>query len=184
MASTLKGSIHFLVQGTEVVSDGPLKGHNKREMELLLDLPNGTSDGNIDLAYSVIYTGIGSGVTTVLDLAGSVSDLSGTTITFVEVTTICVRNLSATDANYIAFGPDATNGFGVVATNRGFWADATDRVIANGDYDAQSNDGGWVILHARSGVAVTAGSADELAFVTAGSAASATWEVVILGRSA
>jgi hypothetical protein len=183
MASTLKGSIHFRITGNEVISNGPLRGSNKHEMELMLDLPTGTADGNINLVYSTIYTGIGSGVTTLLDLSGSVSDISGATIAFAEVVTIAVRNLSDTDTNYIAMGPDATNGFGVVASNRGFWADASDRVIINGDFDAQSNDGGWVILHARGGVAVSAGSTDELAFVTAGSASGATWAVVILGRS-
>lgn len=184
MASTFKGKIRIAVEGRETVSDGPLKGVNPRELELLLDLPNGTADGSIDLAYSRRYSSIGSSTTTVLDLAGSVTDLSGSTITFAEVTTICARNLSNTDANYVLMGPDATNGFGVLASSRGFFADASDRVVLNGDYNSQDGDGGWVVLHTRGGVAVAAGSTDELAFVTGGSASNATWEVVILGRSA
>lgn len=184
MASTIRGSIQFRVQGDEIVSDGPLKGKNKRALELLLDLPNGTTDGKIDLVYSAQASGIGASVTTVYDLAGALTDLSGATITFAEVTTIAVRNRSATAANYLEVGPDATNGFGVVAANKGFWADASDRNVVNASYDTQTGDGGWLILHARDGVTVTAGSADEIAVITQGGTSANTWDIVVLGRSA
>jgi hypothetical protein len=182
MASTFKGQLAFRIEGQEVVSDGPLKGSNKRALELLLDLPNGTSDGEIDLAYSAKVADIGASVTTVYDLAGSVTDLSGDTITFAEVTTIAIRNLSSTAANYLTIGPDATNGFGVVASNQGFWADASDRNVIPANYDSQTGDSGWVILHCRSGVAVAAGSTDEIAVDTQSGTSANTWELVIFGR--
>jgi len=184
MASTIKGQVHFVVQAEEQVSNGPLKGINKRALELLLDLPNGTADGKIDLAYSTIATGIAASTTTVYDLVGSLTDLSGTTISFAEVTTIAIRNLSATAANYLTMGPDATNGFGVVSSNKGFWADASDRNVIPANYDSQTGDGGWVILHSRGGVPCAAGSTDELAVITQGGTSANTWELVILGRSA
>jgi len=184
MASTFTGGLTFKIEGTEVVSSGPLKGSNRHALETFLNLPNGTSDGQIDLVYSKIETGIGASVTTVYDLAGSLTDLSGTTITFVDVVTIAVRNESATAANYLLVGPDATNGFGVVSSNRGFWADASDRNVLNAEKDTQSGDSGWLILHARDGVAVAAGSTDELAVITQGGTSSNTWSIVILGRSA
>ena len=184
MASTIKGKVYLVVEGDEQVSSGPLKGVNKRALELLLDLPNGTTDGKIDLCYSTIATGIAASTTTVYDLVGSLTDLSGTTISFAEVVTIAIRNLSATAANYLTMGPDATNGFGVVASNKGFWADASDRSVISACYDSQTGDGGWEIKHCRAGVACAAGSTDELAVITQGGTSANTWELVILGRSA
>lgn len=184
MASTCKGGVIFRISGEEVVSDGPLKGRNKHELEALLDLPSGTSDGQIDLVYSDYQTGIAASTTTVYDLAGSLTNLSGATITFVEVTTIAIRNRSATAANYLTVGPDATNGFGAVASNKGFWADASDRNVIPANYDSQTGDGGWLILHSRGGIPVAAGSTDELAVITQGGTSANTWEIVIFGRSA
>jgi len=184
MASTFRGGVMFRVQGDEIVSSGPLKGANKRALELQLDLPNGTTDGQIDLAYSKIETGIGASVTTVYDLIGSLTDLSGGAVSFAEVVTIAIRNLSATAANWLSVGPDATAGFGVVATNKGFWADASDRSVVMADYDSSSGDSGWLILHCRSGVPASAGTSDELAVITQSGTSANTWEIVILGRSA
>ena len=184
MASTMKARVQYLIEGTEVVSDGPLKGVNKRELRLFLDLANGTSDGECDLMYSDQKTGIGASVTTVYDLAGSLSDLSGTTITFVEVVLIAVRNRSSTAANYLEVGPDSTNGFGVVASNKGFWSDASDRNVVPADFNSDDGDGSWVILHSRGGVPVSAGSTDELAVITQGGTSSNTWDIVVIGRSA
>lgn len=184
MASTIKGEVRLKVKGVEVVSSGPLKGVNNHELALLIDMANGTTDGKIDLCYSKRETGIGASVTTVYDLAGSLTDLSGTTITFVEVTTIAIRNRSATAANSLLVGPDASNGFGVLASNKGFWVDASDRNLLPADFNSSDGDGSWLILHSRGGVPVAAGSTDELAVITQGGTSANTWDIVILGRSA
>ena len=184
MASTCKGSTYFRILGEEVVSDGPLKGRNKHELELSLDLPTGTANGNIDLVYSDYQTGIAASTTTVYDLVGSLTNLSGATISFAEIVTIAIRNRSATAANVLTVGPDATAGFGVLASNKGFWADASDRSVIPADYDTQTGDGSWLILHSRGGVPCAAGSTDELAVITQSGTSANAWEIVILGRSA
>jgi hypothetical protein len=184
MASTMKATVQFSIRGAEVVSDGPLKGVNRRELELFLDMANGTSDGECDLVYSDQKTGIGASVTTVYDLDTSLADLSGGALDFAEVVLIAIRNRSSTAANYLLIGPDATNGFGVVASNKGFWADASDRNVVPADFNSQDGDGSWVILHSRGGVPVAAGSTDELAVITQGGTSSNTWDLLIIGRSA
>jgi len=184
MASTMKARVQYLIEGTEVVSDGPLKGVNKRELRLFLDLANGTSDGECDLVYSEQKVGVGASVTTVYDLDTSLTDLSGSAIDFAEVVLIAIRNRSSTPANYLTIGPDATNGFGVVASNKGFWADASDRNVVPADFNSDDGDGSWVILHSRGGVPVAGGSTDELAVITQGGTSSNAWDIVIIGRSA
>lgn len=188
MANSFTGRLIFRVEANERFAAATVEAAGgsaiKYLMELGLDLRNGTTDGQIDLAYGTRVTGVAASTTTVYDLAGSLTDKSGSTITFAEVTTIAIRNLSSTAANYLTVGPDATNGFGVVASNKGFWADASDRNVVPANYDSSSNDGSWLILHSRGGVPVAAGSTDELAVITQGGTSANTWEIVIMGRSA
>jgi len=184
MASTMKATVQFSIRGVEVVSDGPLKGVNQRELTLFLDMANGTTDGKCDLVYSDQQTGIGASVTTVYDLDTSLADLSGGALDFAEVVLIAIRNRSATAANYLLIGPDATAGFGVVASNKGFWADASDRNVVPADFNTQDGDGSWVILYSRGGVPVAAASTDELAIITQGGTSANAWDLLIIGRSA
>lgn len=184
MSSTIKGHVSVSVVGTEVFTAVLERGTIDYEIAVDVRLPNGTTAGKIDLAYGTRAVGIGASATTVYDLAGSLLNKSGGTITFAEVVTIAIRNRSATAANYLTVGPDATNGFGVVASNVGFWADASDRNVVPADFDASTGDGSWLILNCRSGVAVAAGSTDELAVITQGGTSANTWDIVILGRSA
>lgn len=185
MASSVRGRLAIDIQALETVADpGSGKKQKEHALRLLIDLANGTANGLIDKAYSTTATGIGASVTTVYDLAGSLTDLNGDTITFAEVYLIAIRNRSSTAANYLAIGPDATAGFGVVTSNRGFWGDASDKNIVPADFDSQTGDGSWVILFSRGGVPVAAGSTDELAVITQGGTSANTWDLVILGRSA
>ena len=185
MASTLSAKVLLDIEMRELLQSGVRNGAIPTKVLRNLDLTTGTSDGNIDLAYYTRASGIGESVTTVYDLAGSLADLSGTTITFVEVVLVVVVNLSGTAANYLEVGPDATNGFGVVASNVGFWADASDRNVLSASFGATATGGGaWLVLHDEGGVAVAAGSTDELAVITQGGTSSNTWDILILGRSA
>lgn len=179
MAVTVSGKVSLDVLIREVLTGSVAsRGVKEHVFSLLKDLPNGTSDNQINRVYSKVETGIGASVTTVYDLVGSLDDLEDALITFAEVVLIVLVNLSSTAANYLTMGPDATNGFGVVASNRGFWADATDRNVALADGESA------VILYSKQGVVVTAGSADEIAVVTQGGTSSNTWLILICGRSA
>ena len=77
----------------------------------------------------------------------------------------------------LEIGPHATNGFGVLATNKGFWKDATDRNVLPAD-----SGNSWLILHCRSGIPAAAGSTDILAIITQSGTSANTWELLILGR--
>lgn len=184
MSSVFRGRVEVLVSGTEVFTNVLEKGVTKYDIAQNILLPNGTTAGKIDLAWGKTYSAIGASTTTVIDLAGSLTDKSGTTITMAKVVCIAIRNKSSTAANYLTMGPDATNGFGVVASNVGFWADATDRNVIPADFNSSDGDCSWVVLHCRTGVTVTAGATDELAVITQAGTSANTWDIVVLGRSA
>lgn len=178
MSTTVTARVALDIVFNEVISSGLKQGALPARFLQEHALANGTSDGQIDRAYAKRETGIGASVTTVYDLVGSLTDTEGNTISFAEVVLIAIRNRSSTAANWLSMGPDATNGFGVVSSNKGFWADASDRTVIPADGDS------WVVLYSRGGVPAAAGSTDELAVITQGGTSSNTWDILILGRSA
>lgn len=178
MATTHSGYIRVQVQGKQVIADGTLKGFNSLEILEDLRLPSGTSDGQIDLCYIETTSSIAASTTTVRDLAGSLTDVEGNTLTFAEVAAIAIRNRRTTALATLLIGPDATNGFGALASGRGFWNDASDRNVIH-------PDSGWMVIYAPDGVPVSAGSTDELAIITSAvSGDDNAWDLVVLGRSA
>lgn len=178
MASTFSARVLLDLYYREVVSSGLKAGPVEVPMRGDYDLTNGTADTQIDRAYYKRETGIGASATTVYDVVGGINTTENTAISMAEVVMIAVRNLSQTAANYLLVGPDATNGFGVVTANRGFWADASDRSVVPADGDS------WLILYSKGGVPASAGSTDEIAVITQGGTSANTWEIMILGRSA
>ena len=153
------------------------KGVKEHRYQAILDLANGTADGQINKVYSKVETGIGASVTTVRDLVGSLTDEEGSTLNFDEVVLLAVRNLSSTAANYLSIGPDATAGFGVVASNRGFFADASDRLTLPAD-----GGDAWVVVYSKAGIPAAAATTDELAIITQSATSANTWELLVLGR--
>ncbi len=148
-------------------------------LQRALDLAAGTADGQIDKVYSVVEAGLGAAVTTAYDLAGTtLKDRNGASISFAEVTFLILVNLSTTAANVLQMGPAASNGFGALATNKGFWADASDRSIAMGDGESM------VFLTSKTGVPVVAATGDILNVITASATSLNTYLLIIAGRSA
>lgn len=178
MSTTISGSVLLDLAFQEVISAGPKIGPVTSRLLASYDLVNGTSDGQIDRGYAKRETGIGASATTVYDVIAALNNTEGTSITMAEVVLVAIRNLSTTAANYLLVGPDATNGFGVVASNKGFWADASDRNVVPADGDS------WVVLYSKGGVPAAAGSTDEIAVITQGGTSSNTWDIMVLGRSA
>lgn len=177
MSATYGGSVSLDVLFNEVIAPGNFGGGTLQKHFLFLrDLPNGTSDDQINVAWAKTESGIGSAVTTVYDLIGVLTNTEGTVVNFDEVVLIAIRNRSSTAANWLSVGPDVSNGFGVVASNKGFWADATDRTVLPADGDS------WVVLYCKGGVPAAAGSTDELAVITQSGTSSNTWDILILGR--
>lgn len=180
MASTFSAQLLVDLAYTEVLSTGLKSGPIAvRWPSFPVDMPTGTADGQINVAYYKRETGIGSGVTTVYDLVGSLTDTGGTVINFDEVVVVAVRNLSSTAANYLTVGPHATNGFGVVAANKGFWVAA---LGSGGGSIVPADAYSWTILYCYGGVPAAAGSTDILAVLTQSGTSSNTWEILILGR--
>lgn len=176
MSSTYNGKIAIEILFNEILSAGLRTGRLETKFSVAVDLITGTADNNINVGWAKQETGIGASVTTVYDLIGSLTNSEGTVINFDEVVLIAIRNRSTTAANYLSVGPDATNGFGVVSSNVGFWADASDRNVVPAD------GGSWVVFHCKGGVPAAAGSTDELAVITQGGTSANTWDIMVLGR--
>lgn len=176
MSTTYNGRIHLEIALNEIIASALKNGTVGSVFRVgPTDLPAGTSDGQINVGFYKRETGIGSAVTTVYDLVGSLTNTEGTTINFDEVTLIGIRNLNTTAANYILIGPDATAGFGALASNKGFWADASDRNVIMADGNS------WTIFHSYTGVPAVAATTDELAVITSATTGN-TWDIIILGR--
>ena len=78
--STVGGRIQLSILAKEVLAAGISAGCISREFTEYLDLPNGTSDGQINKCYAARATGIGASVTTSYDLIGTLLDEDGTAI--------------------------------------------------------------------------------------------------------
>ena len=160
----------------DIINDGVRRGHLSPKMLLSLAFRNGTSDGQINKVYGVTTSDVAASTTTVVDLIGSLTDVDGAVINFDEVVLLVIHNTRTTALAYLSVGPDATAGFGTLASSLGFWADATDRSIVAPD--------GWLVLYSPAGVPAAAGSTDELAIITSAVAGSTNgWELIIAGRA-
>lgn len=179
--STVSGKVVIDISFREVKRElagvlGSKSGPIEMAFKQVADLANGTADGQINKAFWKLETGIGASTTTVYDLIGTLTDADGATINFDEVVGFLVVNLSTTAANYLYVGPDASNGFGVIAANKGFYADATDRdvVVADGE--------SYVLKWCKTGVPAANASTDELAVITQSGTSANTWLFMAWGR--
>lgn len=183
MASTISGNIDFEATFREVLDEGVQRGPLPAVFRAKFNLKNGTAEDQINLMYATRASGVAASTTTVYDLAGTLTDRSGATITFAEVCFIAIRNRSTAAVNRIHIGPDVSNGFGVEASNVGFWADASDRNVVCADASTGGDAGSWQVLYSRTGVPVAAGSTDELAVITQSGSSNNSWDIIIAGRS-
>lgn len=178
MATTISGRVLLDLSFQELIETGGKIGPVTSRLLADYDLVNGVADGNIDRAYYKRETGIGASTTTVYDVIGALNNTEGASISMAEAVLVAVKNRSTTAANWLSVGPDATNGFGVVAANKGFWADASDRNVVPADGDS------WLVLYSKGGVPAVAATSDEIAVITQGGTSANTWDIMILGRSA
>lgn len=177
MAVTFSARVALDILFNELRSgDGVKSGQDQARMNELIDMATGTSDNQCNVAYSVQTSGIGA-TTTVYDLLGVLTNTQGAVINFDEVVLIAIKNLGTTATQYLTIGPDATAGFGAVASNVGFWAAA---LGAGGGSVVAADGGSWTVMHCKGGVPTAAGSTDELSVVTTGTGNS--WRLMIIGR--
>ncbi len=141
--------------------------------EWMFPMACGTSDGQTNLAYMRKGLTIAASATTTFDLAGSLTDLFGHTLTFTVVKCIVLKNRSTTAGDTLKIGPAASDSW------VGFWADASDRSLCKAGISGQP---GFLVLYDPVGIAVTAGSADDLVIIEAGGANTVTYDLLILGE--
>ena len=175
-------NIRIDITARDLLASGIKAGVIPLKFQVTTDLDNGTSDGKIDLAYGISETAKAASTIFSYDLTGSLLDSFGAAVNFVEVCLIALRNNRTTALAYLDVGPHATNGFGRLASSRGFWpAD----VAADADQGSIVAPDSWLVLYNKDGVPVGAGATDILR-VTTSAVAGATnaWDLLILGRSA
>ena len=168
MAVTLSTQIHLEVLAA-LQASSPVGGGVEGRFQLLQNLISGTAVGQADKVYFA-QRSLGAATSEMLDLAGVLADPLGSTLTFAKIKLIAVQNEDTVDGEDLHWGPDATNGWGAA----GIVQDASDR--------RRVNAGGIDIWFDPNGIAVTAGSADELYFTTLVGAI--TYKLLIIGTSA
>ena len=151
-----------------------------------LDMASGTSDGQIDLVWGKVESGIAASNTTQYDLSGSLANIYGEAVVFAEVVLIAIKNTRTTALANISIGPHSSAGFGILTSGKGFWNAA--QGSGGGSVVGPSSSAGpgsWYVVHDYTGVPVTATTADILSVVTSAVSGSTNdWQILIMGRSA
>jgi len=144
------GTIPYISNTTYTISDGT--GANSAEA-VFADQRTLTTGGNEDL-----------------DLAGSLTDGYGNTITFTKIKGIFVKN-SANSGNAIEIGGATGNQF------INWVGDGTDQVVVD--------EGGMFLLYSpiAAGYAVTAGTGDLLRITNTATSANATYDIILIGET-
>jgi hypothetical protein len=135
-----------------------------------MQLASGTAAGQADLLFSDTRTIVASG-TDPLDLAGSLTDALGTTLSFARIKGLIVA-AAAGNVNDVVIGGAASNGF------VSWVGDPTDKI--------KVKPGGLLVLMSPGATSypVTAATADQLLIANSGGTTSVTYDVVIIGASA
>jgi hypothetical protein len=136
------------------------------------ELDDGTAAGAADKVFSDTRT-LNASATENLDLAGSLTDALGASLTFAKVKALIVH-AAAANTNNVVVGGDATTTF------FGIFADETDAIVLRpgatlalfvGEADAAA-------------YAVTAATADLLKITNSGAGTAVSYDIIIIGTSA
>lgn len=173
--SVVAGKIQTLLEFYE--ADAVRSGAIRHVLDLVIQIGNGTSEGEVDLIYSRPDESVAASATDSHDLAGTLLDaVGGDVITMKEVVAIVVVNHSTTAGDNLQVGPAALNGC------LSFWADPTDRVkVAPG---ISASHPGFAVLYAPRGFTVTATTGDLIEVIETGGVNTVEYEIYLLGRSA
>lgn len=141
---------------------------DKLELAYLKSLTNGTGSGQSDLIFHDQRT-INASATDSLDLAGSLTNAVGATLTFAKLKLLYVRAAS-TNTNNVNVTRPASNGVPLF--------------LAAGDGVPVLPDGALLWVAPGAGVTVTAGTGDLIDLVNSGAGTSVVYEIVLIGTSA
>lgn len=130
----------------------------------------GTSSNQANLVY--IGTGSVTSSGTSIDLAGSLTDQFGNTLTFAEVNALLIFNNNLTAGENLLVGGAASNAVSTLFSN-------TNDVLVIGASGFLS-----LVNPLDPGYAITAGTADILKLASGGAGYNITYELAVIGRSA
>lgn len=164
----VRGDIRFSMGLTQVGSNDLGSPKLPVNVEKVLSLIEGTDATNkANILFADTRT-IAASSNEDLDLAGSLSDAFGATITAAEIVALFVY-AHADNTNSVQVTRPASNGF-------------AGPFLATGDGVA-IKPGEWLSLVSQSGWGVTAGTGDILNVANSGSGTGVTYDIVIVGRT-
>lgn len=136
-----------------------------------LHLDSGTTAGKADLRFHDTRT-LAASANETLDLAGVLTDVFGAAITFVKIKFIAISAASG-NANNVVVGANGSNDWVGLLNAAGTLTLRPGATFAamSGSADA-------------AGMAVTAGTGDQLKIANSGAGTSVTYDIVIIGTSA
>lgn len=167
LTATVSTNIAATYRGTNDLG-GPVY-ELSRSLQAPIAFSSGTSTYQVDLMFADQRT-LAASATENLDMAGSLADPLGATLTFVKIKAIKICAARA-NTNNVVVGGAATNTF------VGPFADASDKIAVA--------PGGCALLVAPgAGWTVTASTGDIVLVANSGAGTSVTYDIVILGTSA
>lgn len=135
----------------------------------ILDLAHGTGEGQADMMWSDERT-IAASSSETLDLAGVLSSVFGSTLTFAKVKAVLIV-AAAGNTNNVVVGANGSAEF------QGWFGDVSDTV-------AVRPGGMFLIAAPKTGWTVTASTGDILKIANSGSGTGVTYRIVVIGTSA
>ena len=165
LTATLAASIKALLTGTADM------GTPQQDFieAFSIGLTNGTGADQANNVFAD-QRALGAGANEELDLAGSLVNALGATLTFTAIKAILVQALSTNAAN-IVVGGAASNAF------VGPFGDATDTLaLGPGDFM-------MITRRSAAGLAVTAGTGDKLKVTNSDGAAGASYRIILIGEA-
>jgi hypothetical protein len=176
-------SVSLQITARDVLNAGLSRGVIPIQFAQVLELNNGLTDANIDLAWSTTRVGVAASTTIDVDLHGALTDSFGNTVQFHEVVLIALVNNRLDAGAYIVLSPAVSGApFGRLSGGKGFWpAD----IAADNDQGNVVGPGAWLCLCDTTGVSTSAGVTDRIQVATSATVGSTNgWSLLILGRSA
>lgn len=167
-AATLTASINTAIIASYVGSNdlGSPRQNLTQSLQAAITLSSGTGSGQAQQLFSDTRT-LAASATENLDMAGSLVDAFGTTLTFatIKVVKICA---AAANTNNVVVGGAGSNTF------VGMFSAATDKI-------AVRPGGCFVWVAPQTGATVTAGTGDILLIANSGAGTSVTYDVILIG---
>lgn len=147
----------------------PLSSLVSRNSPSDTELTSGTGTSQCDLEYRAQRT-LAASANEDLDLAGSLADVFGATLTFVKVRGIWIK-AAAGNTNSVIIKPASSNGF------TGPFGGATHTITL-------PKEGIFLVTAPQAGWTVTAGSGDKINIANSSSGSSVTYDIHVIGSSA